>query len=150
MIMLLVGTASLLSWIFAAEGIPLLVSGWMLALSAHPSPFLVMTIAVFVVLGAVLEGLPALIILAPIFFPIASRFGIDLLHYGTVVIAALGVGLFLPPFGLGFFIACGLGRANVESAARTYVPYLIVLLLGLLVVAFFPWITLVLPRMMNL
>ncbi|HTU03025.1 MAG TPA: TRAP transporter large permease subunit [Candidatus Sulfotelmatobacter sp.] len=150
MIMLLVGTASLLSWIFAAEGIPLMVSGWMLALSTHPAPFLITTILVFVVLGAVLEGLPALIILTPIVFPIASRFGLDLLHYGTVVIAALGVGLFLPPFGLGFFIACGLGKVNVESAARSYVPYLIVLFLGLLVVAFVPWITLVLPRFMRL
>lgn len=150
MIMLLVGTASLLSWIFAAEGIPQILSGWMLAVSIHPMPFLLMTIVVFVVLGAVLEGLPAVIILAPIFFPVVSRFGIDPLHYGIVVIASLGVGLFLPPLGLGFFIACGLGKVNVETAARAYVPYLVVLLAGLIVVAFVPWLTLILPKLMNL
>jgi len=122
----------------------------MLALSIHPMPFLLMTILVFVVLGAVLEGLPAVIILAPIFFPVVSRFGIDPLHYGIVVIASLGVGLFLPPLGLGFFIACGLGKVNVETAARAYVPYLVVLLAGLIVVAFVPWLTLVLPKLMNL
>jgi len=150
MVMLLVGTASLLSWIFAAEGIPLLLANWMLAISSHPAPFLLLTILVFLVFGAVLEGLPALIILAPIFFPVVNRFGLDPLHYGTVMIAALGIGLFLPPFGIGFFIACGLGQVNVEAATRAYIPYLLMLLVGLLIVAFVPWLTLIIPRLMNL
>lgn len=150
MIMLLVGTASLLSWIFAAEGIPQMLTRGMLSISSHPTPFLIMTILVFVVMGALLEGLPAVIILAPIFFPVVARFGIDPLHYGIVVIASLGVGLFLPPLGIGFFIACGLGEVNVESAARAYVPYLITLLFGLLVVAFVPWLTVIVPRLINL
>jgi tripartite ATP-independent transporter DctM subunit len=149
MVMLLVGTASLLSWIFAAEGIPLLLANWMLALSTHPAPFLLLTIFVFLVFGAVLEGLPALIILAPIFFPVVSRFGLDPLHYGTVIIGALGIGLFLPPFGVGFFIACGLGQVNVEAATRAYMPYLLMLLVGILIVAFVPWLALVIPRLMN-
>ena len=149
MVMLLVGTASLLSWIFAAEGIPLLLANWMLALSTHPAPFLLLTIFVFLVFGAVLEGLPALIILAPIFFPVVSRFGLDPLHYGTVIIGSLGIGLFLPPFGVGFFIACGLGQVNVETATRAYMPYLLMLLVGILIVAFVPWLALVIPRLMN-
>ena len=150
MVMLLVGTASLISWIFAAEGIPLLLADWMLKVSTHPSPFILLTILVFLIFGAVLEGLPALIILAPIFFPVVNRFGLDPLHYGTVVIAALGIGLFLPPFGVGFFIACGLGQVNVESATRAYLPYLLMLLVGLFIVAFVPWLALVVPRLMNL
>jgi C4-dicarboxylate transporter, DctM subunit len=150
MVMLLVGTASVLSWILAAESIPLMLGRWMLQLSTTPAPFLVMTILVFVVLGAVLEGLPAMIILVPVFFPVVSRLGIDPLHYGTLVVAALGLGLFLPPFGLGFFIACALGQTTVEQAARTYVPYLVSLVLGLLVVAFVPWLTLIVPRLLNL
>ncbi len=149
MVMLLVGTASLLSWIFAAEGIPLLLANWMLGLSLHPAPFLLLSIFAFLIFGAVLEGLPALIILAPIFFPIVARFGLDPLHYGTVIIGALGIGLFLPPFGVGFFIACGLGQVNVEAATRAYLPYLFMLLVGLLIVAFVPWLTLVIPRFMN-
>ena len=67
------------------------------------------------------------------------------MHYGTLVVAALGLGLFIPPFGVGFFIACALGRTNVESAARAYVPYVVVLLIGLLLVAFVPSITLIVP-----
>jgi tripartite ATP-independent transporter DctM subunit len=150
MVMLLVGTASVLSWIFAAQGIPKLIAAVLLGLSSDATLVLLVTILLFVPLGAILEGVPAMIILVPVFFPIIARFGIDPLHYGTLVVAALGLGLFVPPFGVGFFIACALGRTTVETAARAYVPYLIALLLGLLLVAFVPWITLVVPRLMKL
>ena len=150
MVMLLVGTASVLSWIFAAQGVPRLIAGVLLGLSSDATLVLLVTILVFVPLGAILEGVPAMIILVPVFFPIVARFGIDPLHYGILVVAALGLGLFIPPFGVGFFIACALGRTGVESAARAYVPYMVVLLLGLLLVAFVPWITLVVPRLMKL
>jgi len=150
MVMLLVGTASVLSWIFAAQGVPRLIAGVLLGFSSDPTLVLLVTILVFVPLGAILEGVPAMIILVPVFFPIVARFGIDPLHYGILVVAALGLGLFIPPFGVGFFIACALGRTGVESAARAYVPYVVVLLVGLLLVAFVPWITLVVPRLMKL
>jgi tripartite ATP-independent transporter DctM subunit len=150
MVMLLVGTASVLSWIFAAQGVPRLIAGVLLGLSSDATLVLLVTILVFVPLGAILEGVPAMIILVPVFFPIVARFGIDPLHYGILVVAALGLGLFIPPFGVGFFIACALGRTGVESAARAYVPYVVVLLVGLLLVAFVPWITLVVPRLMKL
>ena len=150
MVMLLVGTASVLSWIFAAQGVPRLIAGVLLGFSSDATLVLLVTILVFVPLGAILEGVPAMIILVPVFFPIVARFGIDPLHYGTLVVAALGLGLFIPPFGVGFFIACALGRTGVEGAARAYVPYVVVLLMGLLLVAFVPWITLVVPRLMKL
>jgi len=150
MVMLLVGTASVLSWIFAAQGIPRLIAGALLGLSSDAWLVLVVTILVFVPLGAILEGVPAMIILVPVFFPVIARFGIDPLHYGILVVAALGLGLFVPPFGVGFFIACALGRTTVETAARAYVPYVLALVLGLLLVAFVPWITLVIPRLMKL
>jgi tripartite ATP-independent transporter DctM subunit len=150
MVMLLVGTASVLSWIFAAQGIPRMIAGVLLGLSTDPTLVLLVTILVFVPLGAILEGVPAMIILVPVFFPIVTRFGIDTLHYGILVVASLGLGLFIPPFGVGFFIACALGRTTVETAARAYVPYVVALLIGLLLVAFVPWITLVVPRLMKL
>ena len=151
MILLLVGTASLLSWIFAAESVPSLLANLILKLSSSSAPFLLITIAVFVVFGAFLEGLPALIIFTPILFPIMSHFAdIVPLHYGIIMITSLGIGLFLPPMGIGFLIACALGKVNVENATRAYTPYFLVLLIGALIVAFVPWFTLVLPRIMNL
>jgi tripartite ATP-independent transporter DctM subunit len=151
MILILVGTASLLSWIFAAESVPRLLANLILKLSSSSAPFLLITIAVFVVFGAFLEGLPALIIFTPILFPIMSHFAdITPLHYGIVMITALGIGLFLPPMGIGFLIACAIGQVNVEKATRAYTPYFLVLLIGALFVAFVPWFTLVLPRLFNL
>jgi tripartite ATP-independent transporter DctM subunit len=150
MVLLLVGTASLLSWIFAAESIPNLLAKSIMSVSTNPVPFLLITVAVLVVFGAFLEGLPALIIFTPILFPIMSNFDIVPLHYGIIMITALGIGLFQPPIGIGFLIACALGKVNVEHATRAYTPYFIVLLIGALTVAFVPWFTLVLPRMMNL
>ncbi len=151
MILLLVGTASLLSWIFAAESVPGLLANLIMKLSSSSAPFLLITIAVFVVFGAFLEGLPALIIFTPILFPIMSHFAdIVPLHYGIIMITSLGIGLFLPPMGIGFLIACALGKVNVENATRAYTPYFLVLLIGALIVAFVPWFTLVLPRLMNL
>jgi len=151
MILLLVGTATLLSWIFAAESVPGLLANLIMKLSSSSAPFLLITIAVFVVFGAFLEGLPALIIFTPILFPIMSHFAdIVPLHYGIIMITSLGIGLFLPPMGIGFLIACAIGQVNVENATRAYAPYLLVLLIGALIVAFVPWFTLVLPRIMNL
>lgn len=150
MIMLLVGIASLLSWIFAAENVPNMIAGWIMKLSTGPNAFLVISIIVFLVFGAILEGLPALIILTPIFFPIMKSLGLNELHYGVVIVGALGIGIFQPPFGIGFFIACSLGQVNVDTAARAYMPYLVVLLIGILIVAFVPWFTLVIPRVMHL
>jgi tripartite ATP-independent transporter DctM subunit len=150
MILLLVGTASLLSWIFAAESVPGLLANLIMKLSSSSAPFLLITIGVFVVFGAFLEGLPALIIFTPILFPIMRQFtDITPLHYGIVMITALGIGLFLPPMGIGFLIACALGEVNVEKATRAYTPYFVMLLIGALFVAFAPWFTLVLPRLMG-
>jgi tripartite ATP-independent transporter DctM subunit len=150
MILILVGTASLLSWIFAAESVPRLLANLIMKLSSSSAPFLLITIAVFVVFGAFLEGLPALIIFTPILFPIVANFNIVPLHYGIIMITALGIGLFLPPMGIGFLIACSLGQVNVETATRAYTPFFVVLLIGALFVAFAPWFTLVLPRLFNL
>jgi TRAP-type C4-dicarboxylate transport system permease large subunit len=108
--------------------------------------FMLLSIVIFVVLGGILDGMPALLILGPVFFPIATGLGIDLLHYGIVIIAAMGLGLFLPAVGVGMFIAVGIGRVEMGAAAIRYLPYLVVLLVMLVVVAFVPWLTLVLPR----
>ena len=97
-----------------------------------------------------LEGAPAMLPRVPVLVPNSARFGSDPMHYGTLVVAAHGLGLFIPPFGVGFYIACALRRTSVVSAARAYVPYVVVLLVGLLLVAFGPWITLIVPRLMNL
>jgi TRAP-type C4-dicarboxylate transport system permease large subunit len=72
------------------------------------------------------------------------------LHYGIVLLIAMGTGAFLPPAGVGFYIACAVMRTDIETASRAMVPYLVVLILALLIVAFVPWFTVFLPRRLNL
>jgi TRAP-type C4-dicarboxylate transport system permease large subunit len=99
-----------------------------------------------IVVGSLLEGLPALNVLAPLLLPIAGQIGISELHYGILLIIAMGIGAFVPPAGVGFYVCCAVMRTDIESATRVMAPYLTVLLIGLLIVTFVPWFTLALPR----
>jgi tripartite ATP-independent transporter DctM subunit len=138
--------ASAFAWILVREWVPQTLGEWIGGVGAGRMGFLAMTIVLFVVIGALLEGLPALLIFGPILFPIAKGLGIDPVHYGIVIIAAMGIAFFLPPVGVGLTIAAGIARVDIDDVSRAYVPYLIALLIGLALLAAFPALTLVLPR----
>ena len=146
----LLGTAGVVAWILVVERVPQLLLGAMLAVPGGATIFLVLTAVLFIALGAVLEGLPAVVILLPTFLPVVKRLGIDVVHYSTVVVAATGIGLFLPPIGVGFFIACGIARVSVDRATGAMMPYVVMMCLGLLVVILVPWVTLVIPALLKL
>ena len=138
--------ASAFAWILVREWVPQMLGEWIRSAGAGRVEFMALTIALFVVIGALLEGLPALLIFGPILFPISRSIGVDPVHYGIVVIAAMGVAFFLPPVGVGLTIAAGIGRVDIDDVSRKFMPYLVALLVGLALVAAFPAITLVLPR----
>ena len=140
--------ASAFAWILVREWVPQTLGEWMGSLGAGRAGFLGLTIVLFVVIGALLEGLPALLIFGPILFPISRAVGIDPVHYGIVIVAAMGIAFFLPPIGVGLAIAAGVARIDIDDVSRTYVPYLVALLVGLALIAAFPFLTLVLPRVM--
>ena len=146
MVMFLVGTATVFSWILTVERVPQTVARGVISVSASPWVFLAVSNVIFILFGAILEGLPALIVFVPVMYPIALQFGIDPLHYGILIIASIGIGVFLPPIGVGLFIACAIARMNIADSTRHMVPYLLILFVGLLVVTYVPWFTLVLPR----
>ncbi|HET7216390.1 MAG TPA: TRAP transporter large permease subunit [Vicinamibacterales bacterium] len=138
--------ASAFAWILVREWVPQVLGEWIGGAGAGRTGFLALTIAIFVLIGALLEGLPALLIFGPILFPISRAVGLDPVHYGIVIIAAMGIAFFLPPVGVGLSIAAGVARVDIDDVSRSYVPYLIALLAGLVLIAAFPWFTLVLPR----
>jgi TRAP-type C4-dicarboxylate transport system permease large subunit len=78
--------------------------------------------------------------------PIAIKLGIDPIHYGTVIVACMGIAFFLPPVGVGLYIACGIGRVDINRMTPVYMPYLAALLVGLAIVTFVPEFTLALPK----
>jgi tripartite ATP-independent transporter DctM subunit len=138
--------ASAFAWILVREWVPQALAEWIGGAGAGQVGFMISTIVVFVVIGALLEGLPALLIFGPILFPIARTLHIDPVHYGIVIIAAMGIAFFLPPVGVGLTIAAGIAGEDIDEVARTYLPYLVALLAGLALVAAWPDLTLVLPR----
>ena len=114
------------------------------------STFLFGTAFITMMFGMVLEGLPAAVVLIPVVFPIAERMGIHPIHFNIVQTAAVGIGLFLPPMGVGLLMALKFADLTVGQHFRTYVPYIFALLIGLTLIICVPEISLTLPRLAGL
>jgi C4-dicarboxylate transporter DctM subunit len=147
---LLLGTAGVISWFLTVQQMPAAMIRLMTVVPGSSLVFLFLTAAVFIFFGAVIEGLPAVVILLPSLLPVAKGLGIDPIHYAIVIVAAVGIGLFLPPIGVGLFIACGIADLSVDRATRAMLPFILVLVVGLVIVVLVPEITLALPRLFRL
>jgi tripartite ATP-independent transporter DctM subunit len=145
-VLFMFSSATVLSWVVSVEGIPQAAAEWVVNSLQSKYLFLLLSIVLVIVLGAILEGLPALIILTPLLLPAAKQIGIDPLHFGMVMVISMGVGASAPLIGIGTVTACAVGGTSLEAMARPYIPYYLALILGLLVVAFVPWFTLVIPH----
>ena len=140
-ILLIVGTATAMAWALTQSGFSRQLASAMAGVPGGAVGFMALSIVVFIVLGSVLEGIPALVLLAPLLFPIAKLMGVHEVHYAMVVILAMGIGLFAPPFGVGFFTACAIGRVEPDEAMGRIWPYLGALLVAVIVVAAIPWLS---------
>lgn len=137
-ILLILGTASAMAWALTQTGFANQLALYMTGLPGGWFSFMLVSIAVFMLLGCVLEGLPAIVLMAPIMFPIAQRMGINEIHYSMVVVTAMNIGLMTPPIGIGFYIACKIGGVSPDEAVGAIWPYLAALVVGLLVIAAVP------------
>ena len=140
-ILFIVGTATAMAWGLTQSGFSRELAIMMGKMPGGAAGFMALSIVVFVILGSVLEGVPALVLLAPLLFPIARQLGIHEVHYSMVVILAMGIGLFAPPFGVGFFTACAIGNVDPDDAVSRVWPYLGALLIGTVLVAAIPWLS---------
>ncbi len=147
MVMFIIAAATVLAWNLTRENAPLVLAQWILAHAAQPWLFLLLSNLIFILLGAVLEGVPLMIILIPLLMPALKQLGIDPLHYGIITIMAIGIAVFLPPIGVCLYVAISIGKTNVGATTRAFLPYLAVLILGLFVITYVPWFTLILPRL---
>ena len=138
-ILLIIGTATGMAWALTQSGFSRQLAQAMAAMPGGAIGFMAVSIAAFVVLGSVLEGIPAIVLFGPLLFPSARIVGIHEVHYAMVVILAMGIGLFAPPFGVGYYAACAIGRVSPDAAMRRIWPYLLAVLAGLIVVAAVPW-----------
>ncbi|HEY6234320.1 MAG TPA: TRAP transporter large permease, partial [Candidatus Elarobacter sp.] len=141
-ILLIIATATAMGWALTQSGFAQQLADILSHAPGGTAGLMLVSIVMFIVLGSVLEGIPAMVLFGPLLFPIAKAAGINEVHYAIVVVLAMGVGLFSPPVGIGFFSASAIGKANPENVVRPMIPYLIALLVGLLIVAYVPWISL--------
>lgn len=137
-ILLILGTASSMAWAITQSGIVQHLSEFLTTLPGGWMAFMGVTVLVFLILGCLLEGLPAVLLLAPIMFPIAKKLGIHEIHYSMVIVCAMNVGLMMPPIGVGFYVACRIGDAKPDDVMVAIWPYIAALLVGVIVIAMFP------------
>jgi tripartite ATP-independent transporter DctM subunit len=140
-ILLIIGTATGMAWGLTQSGFSRTLAAAMTGLPGGSATFMVASIAAFVVLGSVLEGIPAIVLFGPLLFPIARAVGINEVHYAMVVILAMGIGLFAPPFGVGYYAACAIGRVDPAAGMRPIWGYMLALVIGTVIVAAVPWIS---------
>jgi tripartite ATP-independent transporter DctM subunit len=140
-ILLIIGTATAMAWALTQSGFSGALAAAMAAVPGGQAGFLAVSILAFAVLGSVLEGIPAIVLFGPLLFPASRALGIHDVHYAMVVILAMGIGLFAPPFGVGFYAACAIGRVAPDAAMARIWPYLGALLLALVIVAAVPWLS---------
>lgn len=140
-ILLIIGTATGMAWGLTQSGFSKALAAAMTGLPGGAATFLAVSIVAFVILGSVLEGIPAIVLFGPLLFPVARLVGVHEVHYAMVVILAMGIGLFAPPFGVGYYAACAIGRVDPADGIRPILGYLLALLAGLIIVAIFPWIS---------
>lgn len=140
-ILLIIGTATGMAWSLTQSGFSASLADFMVSLPGGRAMFLAVSIVAFVILGSVLEGIPAIVLFGPLLFPIARAVGVHEVHYAMVVVLSMGVGLFAPPFGVGYYAACAIGRVRPEEGVRPILLYVFALLVGLVVVAAVPWLS---------
>ncbi|MGA0594660.1 TRAP transporter large permease [Enterovirga sp. CN4-39] len=140
-ILIILGTASAAAWVLTQTGFAQYLAEVMKGLPGGWIVYMGVTIAVFLTLGCLLEGLPAIVLLAPLMFPIAKDLGIHGVHYAMVVVVSMNIGLFAPPIGIGYYIACSIGKVDPDAAMRTIWFYLGALVLGLIAIALVPAIS---------
>jgi len=138
-ILLIIGAATAMAWALTRSGFSQLIVQTVLDAPGGQAGFLLVSILLFGILGSVLEGIPVIVLFGPLLFPAARAIHLNEVHYAMVAILAMGIGLFAPPFGVGFYAACAIGKVDPAVAVSRVLPYIGALIVGLLIVAAVPW-----------
>ncbi|MDM0107717.1 TRAP transporter large permease subunit [Variovorax sp. J22R24] len=140
-ILFIIGAATGMAWALTQSGFSTALADAMKALPGGAVTFMAVSVVAFIILGSVLEGIPAIVLLGPLLFPIARQVGIHEVHYAMVVTLAMGIGLFAPPFGVGYYAACAISRIHPNEGMKPIVGYMVALFIGTVAVAAIPWIS---------
>lgn len=140
-ILLIIGMATAMAWALTQSGFSAQLVAAVQSMPGGATGFLFASMGVFIVLGSVLEGIPAIVLFGPLLFPVARALGINDVHYAMVVVLSMGIGLFAPPVGVGFYTACAIGKVSPERAMNRIWAYMGALVIALIVIVLVPWIS---------
>jgi len=149
MVLFVVGAARLLGWVLAIMQAPQSLAASLVAMGGGQTGFLMLVILIFLLLGAILEGVPAVVLLTPILLPLARELGVEPVHFGVVIVATQGISVFLPPVGVSLLVACSVGGVEPAEVARPLWPYLALMLALTVVIALVPGVVLWLPGVLG-
>jgi len=146
-VLLVLATASVFSFILTFERIPHALAQIIITYADNWIVFIILVHIVFLLLGMVMDALPAIIVLMPIFLPVAVSLGIDPIHFGILIAANVGLGMITPPVGICLFVACGISEVQIGKVVKPLIPFLILLFVSLVIITAFPQVTLLLPQL---
>ena len=148
MLMFIVANALLFAHVLTTERIPQTIAAQIVGMGMEPWMFLVVVNVILLIAGNFMEPTGIILILAPIFFPIATELGIDPIHLGIIMVVNMEIGMVTPPVGLNLFVTAGVTGMNLVQVTRAALPWLSVLLVFLVMVTYIPQISLFLPNLM--
>jgi tripartite ATP-independent transporter DctM subunit len=146
-VLLIVSAASIFGWMLTATGVTTAISQWVLGFTQSPWVFLLLANLLMLFVGCFLEPTAAITILVPILVPICQQLGIDLVHFGLVMVLNLMIGLLHPPMGMVLFVLARVAKLSVERTTMAILPWLVPLLMSLGIITYFPQLVLWLPKM---
>lgn len=149
-ILFITAAASAFSWSLTAAQVPHRLMELLSFFNGQSSLFMLASCFFLIFMGALLEGIPAILVLSTILLPLAPQFGISTLQFAIVMIIGMGIGTFSPPIGIGLYFACTAAEASVEETIRPMLYYIPILVIGLLLIAFIPDVSLVLPHLLGI
>ena len=148
MIMLLIAAASPFGWIMTIEQVPQIASTAILGLSSNMYVIYILMLVIYLILGTFMETGAIILLVVPIFAPIAEHLGIDMIQFGVVTVIALAIGMATPPVGIALFATCGIADITIGQLTRKIIPFLVALIVGLFILAFVPAISTFLPELL--
>jgi tripartite ATP-independent transporter DctM subunit len=140
-ILFIIGAATAMGWALTQSGFSRQLAYAMTQMPGGAIGFLAVSVVAFAILGSVLEGIPAIVLFGPLLFPVAREVGVHEVHYAMVAILSMSLGLFAPPLGVGFYMACAIGKVSPDLALRRVWIYLAALLVGVVLIVAFPWLS---------
>lgn len=150
MVMAVISTSMAMSWLFSFQGIPQAITSFLLDTFSHPIAIFLIINIILLIIGTFMDISPAVLIFTPIFLPVVTSLGMDPVHFGIVIVLNLCIGICTPPVGTILFVGSGIAKVNVSDVIRPLIPFLVTMIIVLMLITYFPKLSLFLPELFGL